>query len=363
MTEYWTSEEIDRTGANYRIVYGERGPGKTYNFKKKAIDNWVDNGKQFAYIRRNDTEVKPGFLSLFWDDINDYLQERMRERYPAYTVFCVIAKTGSFRLYGYNENDVREEIATIGHYFALVNCRFRKSVPYPDVTLITYDEFMVDESKGEHELPNEFSTLINLISTIKRKRSDVVIYLLGNSVNRNSSLLAAMNINVRDVPQGAIKCYSYHDGDIVNTVAVEYTRHYEQASESEAFFVFNSKREMMIRDGSFEVDAYRQIEGLKEGQLPVMGFVFECESCRLYGYGMNDGTLWIMSKRWPRSVQYVTLTTGETRPSFGIFNWSFHTPRLNSLKERILAAVDTGMVRYDSDYTGDDFRHFLREVA
>ena len=362
MNEYWSPEEIDKTGANYRVVYGERGPGKTYSFKKKAIDNFVENGKQFAYVRRNDSETKPGVLSFFFDDINDYLQMRMKERYPQYNSFAVMPKTGSFWLYGYDENDTRQPIGAFGHYFALVNCRFKKSVPYPEVTLFCYDEFMCDESKGERELPNEFSTLLNLISTIKRKRSDLIVYFFGNSVSRNSGILQAMSINVRDIPQGAIKCYSYHDGALINTVAVEYCRHYEQEAASEEFYVFGSKREMMIRDGSFEVDDYKKIE-IKDGVRPLLGIVFECSTCRLYGYAMSDGTLWVRPTRWQRSVEYITLTTGETNVRHRQFNWSFDAPKISALISKIYRCVDNGLVLYEDDYTGDDFRHFLHEAA
>lgn len=359
MSEYWTPDEIDKTGANYRIVYGERGPGKTYSFKKKAIDNFIEHGKTFAYVRRRVEEIKPGKLMSFFDDISEYLNRRMIEKWPGFDDFVIMPKAGTFTLYGYTEGR-RESIATFGHYFALANSRYNKSVPYPDVNLFCYDEFLVDESKGEYELPGEFSLLLNLISTIKRKRTDFIVYMFGNTVNRNSTVLSAMNINVRDIPQGSIKCYEYRDGDIVNKVAVEYTRHYEQSSESESFFVFNSKREMMIRDGSFEVDSYATFtEDSFYSARPKHGILFDCPDFRLYGYVMTNGELWVTPKRMVWSGTYITLTTGESFPNRRTFNWNSGIERIDHVTKKIDSLAMNGKIRFQDDYTGDDFRHFL----
>ena len=354
--EYYDYYEIDKTEALWRIIYGERSNGKTYGFKKKAIDNYVNNKKQFAYVRRRKEEAKSSSMSELFKDMTEYINESFKSLFPDFDSFSIIGKVGKFTLYGYKENEM-VELDTIGFYFILSTARYNKSIPYPNVTLFCYDEFLTDGL----EITNEFSVLLNLISTIKRKRTDLTIYLLGNTVNRNSSILKELNINIRDIPQGAIKCYEYGDGELRNTVAVEYCRHYEQVKESEQYFVFNTPREMMIRNGEWETSNY---ECFSEAEFYNNQFsnciIFDGGQYRLYGYISNNGYLWVTDKRMKNleSMKFLTFTTGETYPNRMTFNWNCPEVRIVNIRSKLNALIYNRKVKYKNNLIGDDFESF-----
>ena len=53
--KYYSTKRIDSTGAQYRLVFGERSNGKTYAALFRALENYAKDGKStFAYIRRWD---------------------------------------------------------------------------------------------------------------------------------------------------------------------------------------------------------------------------------------------------------------------------------------------------------------------
>lgn len=110
---------------------------------------------------------------------------------------------------------------------------------YPDITILAFEEFIPDSLVY---LPNEFDKLLNLISTIKRNRTDMVIYMFGNSLDRNCPYFNEMDIDVKELRQGEIKQYKYYGGQrgtSENTVAIEYIRPVYQADTSDAYYVFN----------------------------------------------------------------------------------------------------------------------------
>lgn len=360
--EWYSFDKINETGCNYRIVIGERSNGKTYGFKLLALQNFFENNKQFMYVRRNVEEIRPKRMSQFFEDMSDLIIACGEKFFPQYDYVFVSTGSGKFDLYGYiEETATKVFIATMGFYTALNQARYDKSVPFPDVTLLCWDEFLTPVG----ELQEEFSLFINLISTVKRKRTDFIVYCLANTVNRNSKFLNAIGINVRDLKQGHIKCYQYYgERNVVNTVAVEYCKHYEDTTESEAFFTFGNPREMMIKQGKWEVDNYPTFD-LSEfytGKPARVGFVFIAEGIKMYGY-LKDKFLFISDKRLLNSIDYITLgkcTTDVTRRKF---NWNCGYENILNVERLILSSLVNGHIKYTDNLTGDDMRQFIAYVT
>src|SRR5699024_11933388 len=74
----------------------------------------------------------------------------------------------------YNESDI------FAHAFALSDTEHNKSISYPHIKTIVFDEFM---TRGAH-LPDEFVLFMNTISTIVRQRQDVTIFMLRSEERR-----------------------------------------------------------------------------------------------------------------------------------------------------------------------------------
>ena len=340
MNEYYSLDRIDKTGANWRLIIGERSNGKTYQCKKRGIDNFFLYNKQFAYIRRNVEEIKEKRINTLFADMGDIIDNwttRQGGKYGVYDRFTVEAKGGKFFLVGIKdayENDKGKYIAeshertdVIGYYFALKQSHYDKGSSFPNVTTIIYDEFLTNGN----ELPNEFSILLNLISTIKRKRSDVIVYLLGNTVSRNSNNLAEMKIDARQLKQGDIKSFVYYgENGNKNTVAVEYCRHYEQTQESESYFIFGTQREKMITRGEWETDDYPLYTEVKNIN---NALIMDFPPVRLYLYFAED-TLYVSSKREVQRISYITLSGEKTKLKQRCL--SISSPYADNLKNLIL---------------------------
>lgn len=154
--------DVDKTLSHnklFNFVVGPRGAGKTYSSKGRAIKNWIRKGEQFVYLRRYETELKPSEIEKFFDDIGG--------EYPNITFHV---KHGKFYIDG--------EVA--GFYMPLSKAAQFKSVPYPLVSLIIFDEFIIDQGMIRY-LPNEVTTFCEMYSTIARLR-DVPVLFLSNAI-------------------------------------------------------------------------------------------------------------------------------------------------------------------------------------
>ena len=361
MNQYYSYDEIDRTGCNYRLVIGERSDGKTYGFKLKALENYFTNKKQFAYVRRSVEEIKLKRTSQYFADMDDILKKYKDQFFPQYDYIYISAEQGKFNLYGaIVETAVKEFFGTIGFYFSLSQSRYDKTVAYPDVTLICWDEFLTNS--GERD--NELSTFLNLISTIKRKRNNMVVYLIGNTVTRNSGVLEDMGIDIRKLKQGEIRCFSYESkltNGVINTVAIEWTKHFDQSKESESFFVFDSPRSMMITHGNFEVDQYPSFSDDEIKTRPEFGIILKQGNIRLYIY-ICEEKMYVSDERLPHRTNFYILGDCETRFDRKQFNIKGNTKPTIKMLKLILTYYYNGKVKFNNNYTGDDFTTVLNSL-
>lgn len=169
--------DINRTlthNSLFNVIVGNRGGGKSYGAKRYAIDNFIKNGEQFGYIRRYKEDLKEP-MAQFFNDILD--------RYPDYEF-----KTDSRYFYiRHKPEDERtkwtdKDIA--GYGFILSTASNKKSIAYPNVTTLIFDEFLIDKG-GQRYLPNEPTHLLNLYETVARPGTGhkrVILFMLANAL-------------------------------------------------------------------------------------------------------------------------------------------------------------------------------------
>lgn len=146
----------------FNFIVGSRTAGKTFWFKKWAIEDFIKNENQFVYVRRYAKEIKKS-RAKFWDDI--------REFYPDH----------EFKVKG-DEFLIDDKVA--GYCIILATAKIEKSVPYPFVNKIGFDEFLIEKSHYRY-LPDEIGSFLNLYETIARPGSehcDVIVFFLANAI-------------------------------------------------------------------------------------------------------------------------------------------------------------------------------------
>lgn len=250
--QYYSLNNILEVEAHYNVIIGERSNGKTYGTLLHAIDEYFNgNGGELAIIRRWQEDIRGNrardiFTAILQDGHIARLSDGKYEGlyyYASKFYFCNYDDDGKAL---YNQDDI------FCHLFALSDTEHTKSISFPNVKTIVFDEFM---TRGTY-LPNEFVLFMNTLSTIVRQRKDVTIFMLGNTVNKFSPYFKEMGLkNVAEMKQGSIEVYTYGESDL--KVAVEYCASIgESQKQSNVYFAFDNPRLQMITTGAWELDLY-----------------------------------------------------------------------------------------------------------
>ena len=247
--KFYSLKPILKRKAVYNVIIGERSNGKTFACLKLALQNYFEKGEQFAYIRRWSTDVKPARLNQLFASVIDagFLEKLSNGNYQT-----IIYKSGRFYLANYNEEGkpIYSDTDVLGFAMSLNESEHLKSISFPEVTMIIFDEFL-----SNNYLINEFMLFMNVISTIVRQRTNVRIFMLGNTVSKYSPYFKELGLtNVLKMKQGTIDVYTYGDSKL--TVAVEYCASLEKSKKNNFYFAFDNPRLKMITGGSWELGIF-----------------------------------------------------------------------------------------------------------
>lgn len=248
--KYYSLNKINKKNATYNVIFGERSNGKTYATLKQALENYFNDGSQFAYIRRWSVDVQPKRMNNLFNAIieDGYLEKLSGGKFTA-----IFFRTGRFYLCTYNDKGkpIYNEEDIIGYAFSLSENEHNKANSYPRVTNIIFDEFLTNKIY----LPDEFMLFMNTVSTIVRQRTNVKIYMLGNTVNKFCPYFKEMGLtNILTMKQGSIDVYTY--GETKLKVAVEYADSKKKFKKNNFYFAFNNPKLKMITGGAWELNIY-----------------------------------------------------------------------------------------------------------
>ena len=247
--KFYSYTNIDKTDAVYKMIIGERSNGKTYGALKKIVENYYAKRKQGALIRRWDEDLKGKRGQAMFESLvsNDEITKITHGMWTG-----VYYYSGRWYLCRYEDDNRITDDTPFCYGFSLSAMEHDKSTSYPDITTVVFDEFLSRTSY----LPDEFVLFCNVLSTIIRHRTDVIIYMLGNTVNKYCPYFNEMGLkHVKDMEQGTIDVYSYgKDGKL--KVAVEYCKPFAKGKPSDFYFNFDNSALKMITGGAWEIAVY-----------------------------------------------------------------------------------------------------------
>lgn len=242
----------DYPSSHYYMAIGERSNGKTYSAMDYAIRQYYKTGEQFAYIRRFGEDIRPKNLSelLAAHIKNGRISELSYGKHST-----VNYTGGKFFASNYVEDTrkLESEPVPMGFAFDLNSMEHHKSVSYPNVTTIIFDEFL----SRQGYLVNEFTLFMNTISTIVRDRNNVKIFMIGNTVNKYCPYFKEMGLtHIKNQKPGTVDVYTYGDTDL--SVIVEYCDPMSRkgGKGSDVYFAFDNPQLKMITTGSWEIAIY-----------------------------------------------------------------------------------------------------------
>jgi hypothetical protein len=172
---FWSARKTLTHNALINVIVGNRGGGKTYGAKEWGIDNFIKNKEQFGYIRRYKDDLKEP-MSRFFDDI--------AEKYPDYE-FKTDSKHFYIRLKPEDEKQKWTENDIAGFGFVLSTASNKKSISYPKITTLIFDEFLLDKGHQLY-LADEPIKLLNLYETVARPGTGhprVILFMLANALS------------------------------------------------------------------------------------------------------------------------------------------------------------------------------------
>lgn len=214
MSIYYNFDKLFSYNFLIAFVIGERGVGKSFNSKVAVLKKFLKTGEQFIYIRRYKTELDTS-LATFWDDLisHDYFKEHKLQvaKSKMLTKFLCDGKV-------------------CGYAVPLSTANILKSTPFPKVTTIIFDEFLLDNSGTYRYLKNEVTMFLDVIESVSRLRENVKTILLGNALNVHASpYFAYWNL---ELPYNS-EFKTFYDG----TIVVNYIRNleYREAKKKSRF--------------------------------------------------------------------------------------------------------------------------------
>ena len=236
---YWNILKILGFKADFNLVIGQRGNGKTFGVLKHFLECYKKTKKRFCYIRRWDEDVKAFRMEQLFAPFRNVIDELFGEEFTI--------QYRNHKFYLVNGNGTK--IDCIGYVLSLSSSHHTKSIAYTNVGNILYDEFI--RMSGEQELKDELSRFDNTLSTIIRgDNTNVVIWMLANTVSKYSPYFLRFGIDINKVEQGTVtvKDIPLETGEVLK-VALEYCEFNEEASKKISKYSTNA----MIKSGKWEI--------------------------------------------------------------------------------------------------------------
>lgn len=254
--KYYSIKKLWNSGVDYLLLNGERSNGKSYQAKwlalkiaytkKDPFTRRKVSRPQFGYIRRSDKEATTD-NALEW--LGDMDIAEITD--GTYTGVCVYRKWIYFC--NFDENGVAKRGEAIARIFALSIERQYKSLAFPLVGLLIFEEYITD---GAY-LPNEPNKLMSLVSTVFRRERGRVI-LIGNTLSRACPYFKAWElIHAPEQKPGTIDVYEQatdqvREGGTPVTVRIGVELCANLSANSQMFFGQTSK---MITSGGWYSEA------------------------------------------------------------------------------------------------------------
>lgn len=158
---YYNPYEVRDRDALITMCTGGRGVGKTVGYKYMITKDFLDNGWETVWVRRNMTAIEEMCRNDgFGRDVEKFFDEPIfNDSGTAYIddkPYC--------------------------HFIPLTCATKYKSVPFPRVKTMIFDEFIIGANdRTQRYLSNEVHIFLNLISTVFRDRDDGwQVFLIGN---------------------------------------------------------------------------------------------------------------------------------------------------------------------------------------
>lgn len=248
--KHYDIRNLIKNDSEYLMAFGEKSNGKSTGAQiVLCICYWLFN-VQSVLLRLYDEDFKKGRAEKMFGGLpSGFIEKLTKGKYD--TIYYK-----KFAWYFAKKDYEKDEIICDDEPFCFRQCILNagSSFQMPKVELILFDEFIRKDT--QRNVPDEFVEFQTVVSTIKRDKESLQIFMMGNTVNYFSVYFKEMGLsNIRNQKQGTIDVYQYGESGL--SVAVEYCdTPIGKNQSSNRYFAFNNPKLKMISNGAWQLDIY-----------------------------------------------------------------------------------------------------------
>lgn len=375
---YYNLDRIDKEDSQINIIIGERSNGKSYQVKhRKAIQPFMDSYKKvdkekilydsyknldrFFLVKRLESEITPSFVEKYFRDVDIY-----KITNGEYDCIDIYRKEIYFAKFDMKTMKPKRGIL-IGYMGALSLEQNYAGASYLDVKNIIFEEFMSRKGFNNAYLPQEPTKLMNLYSTIDRKRGVVKLWLLGNTISKVCPYYKDWGLFeiLKKMHQGDLVTIKLPTGDVDdkgNKIEVKLSIEY-CISTGKSSYVIGDHASMLNR-GSWQTDPQPIIpKSYKEFKF-LFRIGFEYKKFRFIGEYLKDPTnnnyIWFIypyNKEFNKKIKIIfsDMIKNDVRYQRNIYNLTIDNIKLKEL----FSTFREGNIFYASDEVGTDFKQAI----
>lgn len=335
---------------DYLLLLGERSNGKSYAAKSIAVQDAIDNGSQFIYLRRYDLDTKDSLCVSYFADLP---VDNMTN--GEYTCIDVYRKGIYLANIDPDTNKITRGLK-IGYCHSLSGAEHYKSLQFPQVKYILYEEIV--SFNGQY-IYNESSALQQYVSTIFRNNRKGKVILIGNTISRICPYYTDWGFDrgLAKQKHGTVEHYIKHNDNGDDTdIAVFLT---ESLNINTGMFFGNAAKN--ITKGGYEVqtqprlpDDVRNYKIIYRFVLQYNNLMFLCEL--LQHKEQPDNITWYVCPKTTAIERNTRVVTNQfsTNPYY-----TRYLRGLTSQEENIFNMIRNGRICYSDDLCGTEFNNVL----
>lgn len=248
--KYYRIDKIKKINADYNILLGERSNGKSFAVGEELLINAWEKDMHFAFMRRWQTEVRPVKIEKYFEDKYNRIFDITNGECN-----CIQVRREEI-FFAFNDGESIHNVKKCGEVMYLSGYVHFKSLSYPKVTDLIFEEFVPED--GIYLGEDEVDQLMSLVSTIARRRR-IRVWMIANTISRMCPYFTEWQLkNIPKQKQGTIDTYEYESPDqfeedgshVIITIAVEFCEN--SGNNSKMFF---GNKASMITNGAWKCKA------------------------------------------------------------------------------------------------------------
>lgn len=368
--KYYRLNKLLAVDAEYNMLLGERANGKSYAVKECCLWEayhhceykiWINEGRkvqkaryEFAYLRRWREEIKGRDVESYFSDMD--IRAITDGNYDCVTFYR------NDIYFGNTADDGRIERGDkIGSVFGLTGATHYKSLSFPYIGNIVYEEFITNTGY----IPNEVDNLLSIVSSIARRKK-VRVFLIGNTISRMCPYFDEWElVHIKQQKQGTIDIYNQptnqideETGELITIkIAVEYCEN--SGSNSKMFFGNNSK---MIVSGVWESELQPHLEGSFNEYRMCYKVLYEYSSFKFYICILRKGSDYPFLYVYPVGNKEDNSVKRRISDKYTTDKYTtLYLTKLTKYDNLLIELLDNNKVCFSDNLTGTEFFQIKKE--